>query len=258
MDVTSRVQLQNALKSLSVDRTDEDAWRILYDQTRSTAVAAAKRVLRDQAELADDVAQEAFLRIFRYCKFEDLPDNDAFLAYLRAVCRNAARDMLKDLAAESGIENAEDGELEAIRVSAETPEDLAIAQETLIDFMNQLDEADREMLRLSMEGYDQAEIADRLALSYRNAGVRLHRTRERLRNYLKMRRKISDRVCKKLGKNEVLYSEQMGVKRHPDSLVWIRGTKGRNQPVIPKIQQSEPESLVAQSPIHSINSHQVS
>jgi hypothetical protein len=90
MNDASRVQLQNALKTLSVNRTDDDAWRVLYDQTRTTVVDAAKRVLRDQAELVDDVAQEAFLRIFRYCKFADFPDADAFLRYLRTVAANAA------------------------------------------------------------------------------------------------------------------------------------------------------------------------
>src|SRR5919197_84136 len=218
MDNAGRVQLQNALKSLSGNRTDEDAWRILFEQTRAAGVDAAKRVLRGQAELADDVAQEAFLRIFRYCKFEDLPDIDAFLAYLRTVCRNAARDALKDLAAESVVESAEAGGLGGGQVSGGTPEDLVIVQETLNEFMNQLDESDREMLSLSMEGYDLAEIADRLALSYPNAGVRLHRARERLRNYLKTRGKISDPVCKKLGNHEVLYSRKAGVEMEPDSL----------------------------------------
>ena len=72
MDNGSRVQLQNALKTLSANRADEDAWRILYEQTRATGVDVAKRVLRDHAELADDVAQEAFLRIFRYCTLKSV------------------------------------------------------------------------------------------------------------------------------------------------------------------------------------------
>jgi RNA polymerase sigma-70 factor (ECF subfamily) len=250
MDNAGRVQLQNALKSLSGNRTDEDAWRILFEQTRATGVDAAKRVLRGRAELADDVAQEAFLRIFRYCKFEDLPDIDAFLGYLRAVCRNAARDALKDSAAESVVvESAEEGVLDKIRVSEETPEDLLIAQETLTEFMNQLDESDREMLRLSMEGHDLAEIADRLAWSYPNVGVRLHRARERLRDYLKKRDKSVKSVCKKSGDNEVLHSKETGVKGEPGSS--ILDTEGPTHPLTRRIQQNEPESLVGQSFSHS-------
>lgn len=230
MNDASRVQLQNALKSLSVNRADEDAWRVLYEQTRRPAVDAAKRVLRDQDELADDVAQEAYLRIFRYCKFEDLPDVDAFLRYLKTVSGNAARDMLKGLATESVAESAESSELEETRVFQETPEDTFIAQEILNEFLNQLDQGDREMLRLSMDGYDLAEIADRLDLSYSNAGVRLHRSRERLRNYLKTRGKISDRACKKSGDNEVLYSQKIRVEKVPDSGISTRGAQRPNQP----------------------------
>lgn len=246
MDDASRIQLQKALNSLSVNRTDEDAWRVLYEQTRSPAVDAAKRVLRDQDELADDVAQEAYLRIFRYCKFADLQEVDAFLRYLRAVCRNAALDMLKSVG-----QSSEQGELADSRVSEETPEDVVIAQEILDEFMNQLDQSDRQMLHLSMEGYDLAEIADRLGLSYSNVGVRLHRSRERLRNYLKTRGKISDPVCKKPADKEVLYSQETSVKRAPAQPVPIRATHGPTDPLIRGIQNSEPERLAPQSFSHS-------
>lgn len=246
MNDASRLQLENALKSLSVNRTDEDAWRVLYEQTRSPAVEAAKRVLRDQDELADDVAQEAYLRIFRYCKFAELQEVDAFLRYLRAVCRNAALDMLKSVG-----QSSEQGELTDSRVSEETPEDVVIAQEILDEFMNQLDQSDREMLHLSMEGYDLAEIADRLGLSYSNAGVRLHRSRERLRNYLKTTGKISDPVCKKPAENEVLYSQETSVKRAPAQPVSIRATHGPTDPLIRRIQKGEPDPLAGQSFSHS-------
>jgi RNA polymerase sigma factor (sigma-70 family) len=251
MDDASRVQLQNALKTLSVNRTDEDAWRVLYEKTRTTALEAAKRILRDQAELADDVVQEAFLRIFRYCKFADFPDACAFLRYLRTVCGNASRDMLEGLTAESVVESPESGELEKTQVSEDTPEDLVIAQETLNEFMNQLDESDREMLHLSMEVYDLAEIADRRGLPYSNAGVRPHRSRERLRNHLKTRGKIPALVCKKPANKEVLYGQEGSVKREPAPPVPIRARQGPIESLIRRIQKSEPEPLPAQSFSHS-------
>jgi hypothetical protein len=154
--------------------------------------------------------------------------------------------MLKSLG-----QSSEQGELADSRVSEETPEDVVIAQETLDEFMNQLDESDREMLRLSIEGYDLAEIADRLGLSYSNAGVRLHRSRERLRNYLKTRGRISDSVCKKPADKEVLYSQETSVKRAPAQPVPIRATHGPTDPLIRRIQKSEPEPLASQSFSHS-------
>jgi hypothetical protein len=110
---------------------------------------------------------------------------------------------LKDSAAESVAESAQGSELEETRVLKETPEDVVIAQQTLNEFMNQLDEIDRAMLSMSMEGYDLAEIAARLGLSYSNRGVRLHRSRERLRNYLKKRNEAANPACKKSGASEV-------------------------------------------------------
>ena len=136
--------MKHALKGLSVDRTDEDAWRVLFEQSWARSLATANRVLRGQLELARDVAQEAFHRIVRYCKFADLLDPDDFLLYLKAVCGNAARDALKDLAAEALVESAEEGELEEIRVSEETPKELISARETLNGFLQQLDGSDRK------------------------------------------------------------------------------------------------------------------
>src|SRR5579885_974263 len=214
MNDTSKARLENALKRLSGDRTDTDAWRTLSEDARAAALDAAKRVLPGRADLADDVVQEAFLRIFQYSKFTDLQNADAFLRYLKAVCRNIACDMLKDSSSEAVVENTRDGELEA-RVSEETPEDVVIAQETLNEFMSQLNETDREMLSLSIDGYDLKEIADRLGLSYSNAGVRLHRLRERLRNDLKKKDK-SDPACKKLGEKQVIDSQKTSVEIEPD------------------------------------------
>ena len=245
MDDACRVQLQDALKSLSVDRTDNDAWRTVSEHTRATACDAAKRVLRGQVDLADDVVQEAFLRIFQYCSFADLRDADAFLRYLKAVCRNVAYDMLKDSSAESVVENTGDVGLED-RVSEETPEDLVITQETLNEFMNQLNETDRATLSLSMDGYDLTEIADRLGLSYSNAGVRLHRSRELLRNSLRKKDK-SEPACKKSTRNEVICSQEASVKKKTDPLAPIRAAQGPTDPLIRRIQQGEPAPLLAQS-----------
>ena len=153
--------------------------------------------------------------------------------------------MLKDSSAESVVANTGNVELE-VRVSEETPEDLVIAQETLNEFMNQLNETDRTMLSLSMDGYGLTEIADRLGLSYSNAGVRLHRSRERLRKFLRKKDK-SEPVCKKSAHNEVIYSQETSVKRETDSLVPIRAAQGPTDPLLRRIQQGEPAPLVAQS-----------
>jgi len=147
----------------------------------------ANRILRGQLDIARDVAQEVFQRVVRYCDFSQLKDPDAFLLYLKAISRNAARDAATALGAAAVVESVEESVIENLRVSPETPENLVRAQQLMSELLVQLDEESRDLLNLLIQGYTVAEIAARLNLSYSNAGVRLHRLRQLLRNYLKER-----------------------------------------------------------------------
>ena len=84
---TTKEQLINALRRLATNRDDSEAWEILFTASWATALTAAHRVLRGELDLAQDVAQEAFRRVVRYCDFLEIRDADAFLAYLAAGCQ---------------------------------------------------------------------------------------------------------------------------------------------------------------------------
>jgi RNA polymerase sigma factor (sigma-70 family) len=168
-----------------IEPTDEGAWRTLFECSWATALSTANRVLRGQLEVARDVAQETFQRVVRYCDLGQLKNPDAFLFYLRAISRNAARDAAKALGADAVVESVEESVIESLQVSGETPENLLRAQELMTEFLVQLDDESRELLNLLIQGYTVAEISVLLKLSYSNAGVRLHRLRLLLLNYMK-------------------------------------------------------------------------
>ena len=187
METVTKSRLAEALRRLATDRSDQEAWRILFLGAWGTGLSASNRTLRGQVELAKDVTQEAFQRLIKYCDFQELQDPDAFLPYFRAVCRNVARDALRRLAPELAAQvPLEELDTASPRVEQPaTPEQLARAEQLKRELLATLDSEDQQLFRLLIEGYSLPEVSDRLNLSYANAAVRLHRLRVLLRNYMK-------------------------------------------------------------------------
>jgi RNA polymerase sigma factor (sigma-70 family) len=184
MENASKQRLAEALQRLVGARDDEGAWKIVYELAWGTGLAVANQVLRGQLELAKDVTQEAFQRIICYGRFEHLQDPEKFLAYFRTVCRNVARDALKRLAPElaSGLSLEEFENLRPRGNETATPEQILRAQQLKDQLLNDLNPVDRDLFTMLINGRSLDEIALALDLSYQNAGVRVHRLREALRN----------------------------------------------------------------------------
>lgn len=180
------VTLEAVLVRLAQSRTDEDAWRVLYRQTWPFVYAAVYRRLRGSRALAEDASQEVFIRLVRACPFERLLDPDAFRRYVWRVADNVARDQARHAAHRYAIEVSLP-EVETsgmgIQNSARIDENLD-ARDLLRHIVNKVVPADRQMLRLTLQGKTLSEIAKSEGLTYRNAAVRLHRLRQRLRNFL--------------------------------------------------------------------------
>jgi RNA polymerase sigma factor (sigma-70 family) len=187
METVTKNQLTQALRRLATDRSDQEAWRVLFLGAWGTGLSAANRTLRGQVELAKDATQEAFQRLIKYCDFGELQDPDAFLPYFRAVCRNVARDALTRLAPELAAQvPLEELDTASPRVEKPaTPEQLARAEQLKRELLATLNPEDQHLFRLLIEGYTLPEVSSRLNLSYTNAAVRLHRLRVLLRNYMK-------------------------------------------------------------------------
>jgi RNA polymerase sigma factor (sigma-70 family) len=179
----AREQLTEAIRRLARRRNDPPAWETLFAVSWPTALATTHRILCGQLDLAEDAAQEAYKRIVRYCDFTKLPNGDAFLAYLRTVCRNVALDVRHQLSLSARQQRLE-------RIAVDTRGTLDSEQsirgdELRRELLHELNEDDQRLFALLLEEHSLAEIAAELGVSYSTAGVRVHRLRTKLRKRLR-------------------------------------------------------------------------
>src|SRR5262249_47942887 len=146
-------------------------------------LAVLYRQLRGARDLAEDAAQEVFLRLVRYAPFENLQDASAFRAYLATVCRNVARTYLRQalghgIAGKFG-ESPESGLPEPAEKS--TPEAEVDLNDMLAHVLTRVDPPDRSLAELLLKGFTLPEIVQKTGMGYNLIAVRLHRLRKKLR-----------------------------------------------------------------------------
>ena len=181
-------QIRHALLALVENRQHDEAWHTIINLTFPIALATANRILRGAMDLARDAAWEAFARIARYADFQlfALIAPESFLRYLKQVTRRTSYDLLRSLARRSPEVEADLAiRAAAIQSGAPTPEETLAAEELYRDIAKILCSDERRLLTLILEGFSLNEIGKVLNITYNTAGVRLHRLREKIRNYLK-------------------------------------------------------------------------
>jgi RNA polymerase sigma-70 factor (ECF subfamily) len=145
-----------------IGRGDEPALAALYDRLSHLAYGLALRISGD-SDTADDVVQEAFLRIWRRAEQYDASRNTACAWVLRLV-RNLAIDRARSAGARSRAEQASAKEVTAA-TTPEGPEDAAARAERGRNVRAALDELPAEQRRMIeiayFEGLSHAEIAAR-------------------------------------------------------------------------------------------------
>ncbi|MGH9365977.1 MAG: RNA polymerase sigma factor [Thermoanaerobaculia bacterium] len=176
--------LAAVLIRLSLRREDKEAWTLLYDLTWPRILAICYRALRGVHDRAEDASQEVFIRLLRYCDFRKVQDPGDFLRYLHTVAKNAANDYLREMRHVVVDFEQQEASLQDILPVA-TPEQVARAKELLERLWDELDPEERTLAEFLMEGHTVSEIAQRLGWSYSNAGVRIHRLRQRIRKLFK-------------------------------------------------------------------------
>lgn len=150
---------------------DEDAIAGLVRIASPTALAAARRVTGD-ARLAEDAAQEAFLRAFR--ALGRYRAHSSFKAWIRTIAIHAAVDLVRRRRPELALPET----LPSPRREDAHHEDVDLLRKVLAE----LSPLDREiLLARELEGAPDREIARRFEITMTAVRVRVHRARKRIR-----------------------------------------------------------------------------
>lgn len=149
---------------------DEDAFAALVRVAAPAAIGAARRITRDPA-LAQDAAQEAFLRAYR--ALGDYRHESSFAAWLRKIAIRTAIDLVRRRRPEDPISDG----LMSGGSEEKRHEDADLLREALAT----LSATDREILMArEVEGISDREVAERFEMTVTGVRVRMHRARRRI------------------------------------------------------------------------------
>ncbi|HEU4735666.1 MAG TPA: sigma-70 family RNA polymerase sigma factor [Solirubrobacterales bacterium] len=149
----------------------------LYESSRDDVFAYAAGLLRDRAA-AEDATAAAFERAYRKRSRFD-PAKGSPRAWLFGIARNAALDELRRRGRHAEL-SAEPVDVASVGVTVE--DERSELRLVLAAALNQLEGRERELIALKFfAGLSNREIAHVLGTSESNAGTKLHRTVNKLR-----------------------------------------------------------------------------
>jgi RNA polymerase sigma factor (sigma-70 family) len=152
-----------------------------YPSVRRKLIA----LVRDEA-IAEDLAQEVFLRLYR-----NPPDEPKVIgAWLHRVLTRIAYDHLNKQIRERKLQEKQEQYMqisEQVGISNEQEVIRQLDQEEVRDWLEQLPERDRKVLMLRYSGYSYAEIAEQLQVKLPLVGTLLHRATVKLKRYAEAR-----------------------------------------------------------------------
>ena len=165
------------LTPLVADSRGSETFEALYRRTFARVYGYVASLLQDRAA-AEDVTALAFERAYRK-RLSFRARRGSAEAWMFAIARNAALDELRRRKRRATLE------IDPEDTDAATPEEyaeLTIRREVVRAALATLDPRERDLVALKFSGgLSNAEIARVLRISESNAGSRLHRTIEKLR-----------------------------------------------------------------------------
>ena len=160
-------------------RREPGAFEELVELTGRQVYTLALRLTGDRHE-AEDVAQEAYLRVHR--SLRSFRGESRFETWLHRVVANAAINHMRNKARFGDL--ADEPE-RIMRIAAEASTDEMPAHEELAAALAQLPDAQRVAVVLKdVYGFTTAEIAERLGTTDGAVKLRLHRGRRNLKNLI--------------------------------------------------------------------------
>jgi RNA polymerase sigma factor (sigma-70 family) len=180
---TGESPLARAMSALAVSRSDPAAWETLYRHVRPFVLATVYRRLGSVQGLAEDATQEVFLRLLRSCPFEKLRDPDAFRGYVWRVSDNVARTYRRRIMMHAPAGTGDEEQLAVEPGSAGEPDYVQTVElkQLLRKAWRDLNDSEKRLLRLQLDGSSVRETAEALGIAYGTAAVRLMRLRLKLR-----------------------------------------------------------------------------
>lgn len=178
MSPNSTSDIGEIILQLAKNPRDPEPWRMLHLRLWPYVMALSYRHLGAAREVVEDASQEVFLRLVQYPPFDRITSPAAFYAYVRKICSNVAADYRLQVGRLREVQTPEES-------SPEHPEsrrpDLDVETDRLRDeLLSGMNDSDKHLVHLMFEGYSLNEIAEALGISYSNAGVRVHRLRQRM------------------------------------------------------------------------------
>ncbi len=154
------------------------AFDALYRSSRDDVFAYVAGLIRDRSA-AEDVTAQAFERAYRK-RASFKPDRGTHRAWLFGIARNAALDELRRRSRQAEL--ATEPEDTGATGAAEDAAEASLRRATIAAAMATLSPRDRELVALKyFAGLGNAEIAAVIGVSESNAGTKLHRVIEKLR-----------------------------------------------------------------------------
>jgi RNA polymerase sigma-70 factor, ECF subfamily len=157
---------------------ESSAFEQLVRRHAAMAIGAAFRITRDHG-LAEDVAQDAFLKAFR--ALTAYQEQQSFAGWLRTITIRCALDIVRRRRPEVTIEGKSEQKFLTDNRFEKRQEDYS----RLLHALSQLSALDREIvLSLKADGKAVAEVARELAMTKTRIRVRAHRALKKLRKIL--------------------------------------------------------------------------
>jgi RNA polymerase sigma-70 factor, ECF subfamily len=174
---------QDGEMAARLKRGEASAIESVYDRYGRLAYGLALRILNDR-NAAEDVVQDAFLRVWRNAMSYDLA-RGSLRNWVLSVVHNRAIDRLRGTA-----KIRQETQLETVERSAEVPDPwhavaLDLERKQIVEAFEQLPEAQRQALELAyFRGYTHTEIARQLNVPLGTIKGRLRIGLEKMRSYL--------------------------------------------------------------------------
>jgi RNA polymerase sigma factor (sigma-70 family) len=175
--------MAEALAVLAISRRNEEAWQTLHKQTWPFVRAIVYRRLGSVNGLAEDAAQEVFIRLIRSCPFSRLRNPDAFRGYVWRVSDNVARTYRRRLLSHPELPLSDERDEVADSIQSRGQQDVEL-EELMDQSWQRLSHSDRRLLRMLIYGHSIKEIAKEIGVSYGAAAIRIMRLRGKLYNSL--------------------------------------------------------------------------